>query len=136
MLNKNKIPLYILSCFAVLSLCLIALAASYYLVIYLPQKDKEVTNSSPKTNQDNQSTKSIQDILDEIGPPANKSVLLDNCINDAYTAYKNNWNNDCINNGLGTSTTSGINCSLPASNANRWDQLHKESTDLCIQLYK
>jgi hypothetical protein len=67
-----------------------------------------------KTNRDKQRAESLKD-----------------CDSEAFNKFQINWQGDCKENGVGEF----IDCKLPQSHADKWQQELKDDKERCVKLY-
>jgi hypothetical protein len=92
------------------SIILIALSISYYLVIFLPHKEKEIIETSEKHIVENKKA-------------------LDSCLKSSRNKHQTNWNNTCLGSGQ------SLECGLPDSKSQRLEKIYTEDKDNCFKRY-
>jgi preprotein translocase subunit YajC len=108
----------------VLAILIVALSVAYYLVIFLPQKDKEQLDLQKQVQEQKQmEDKATKDAS------LQRSLGLHGCIIAADADGTSFWNTECKGLGLGE------DCRLPQYNADRVDQSIKDAKTLCFREY-
>lgn len=92
------------------TLLLIGFSVFYYLVIFLPGKEKD--------RVEQQRSESLT-----------KETRLNSCFNQAYDSYVDRWNSTCKLDGLKEK------CSLPTSRSELINTYHKDLKDECFKKY-
>lgn len=89
---------------------LLASSIAYYLVIFLPQKERTMLEQWSQQQVKNKS-------------------LLANCLDNASKVHENNWNDACASRGAGE------RCGLPTNVSSRIDKSHEGDKDDCFRKY-
>jgi hypothetical protein len=106
----------------------VALSVAYYLVIFLPQKEKARVEQQKQEQQQAQQAKDDAVRKDEKEKFDNK-ISLSSCLSRADISYSDNWNKNCK--ALGRE----IDCGLPAEQAADLDRSKKTEQDNCFKRY-
>lgn len=114
-----------------ISLFIIALAAAYYLVIFIPQKNKEQIYLQKQQLQEQANIQKQKD-QEQINLQNQKKQGLQDCLNLAEQHYTTNWNGDCPINGLDKKTDG---CTLSVHESSRWDSMEQQEKDNCFKQY-
>ncbi|OGI19666.1 MAG: hypothetical protein A3J06_03980 [Candidatus Moranbacteria bacterium RIFCSPLOWO2_02_FULL_48_19] len=107
---------------------IVALSVAYYLVIFLPQKEKVRVEQQKQEQQQVQQAKDDAVKRDEKEKSDNKKSLT-SCLFAADIGYTNNWDKACKKLG------GGVNCGLPAEQADGLDRHKKNEQDNCFKRY-
>lgn len=105
----------------VISALAVAFSAVYYLVIFLPEKERMKLEWEKEAATAEANRKAADETY--------RRLMLDACLADADSNYSTNWENSCKV--LGKAK----DCSLPSDTADRWDKLHKQDRDECYKRY-
>ncbi len=93
-----------------ISILLIALSVSYYLIIFLPQKERTAIEQSEKHIIENKKA-------------------LDSCLESSFNKHQKNWNNACLSIGQ------AFECGLPHSKSQRLEKVYTEDKNNCFKKY-
>ena len=89
---------------------LVALSVAYYLVIFLPQKERIAQDRQDQQRSQNK-------------------VFLANCLDGAAKLHEQNWNEACASRG------DGDRCGLPSNTSSRIDKSYESSKDDCFKKF-
>lgn len=100
-----------------ISMLIVALSLGYYFVIFLPQKESQRLLREESIRKQ------------EVNEAKERQRQLNFCLTAAEFSKDNFWDRECESRGLTE------NCSLPAYNADRVDDTHKEDRNECFRKF-
>ena len=97
----------------------------YHYGIYVPQHEREQIAAAEQSK--------IETAASAKAAAASAKVDYDECVSNAYSAYRNGWNSDCKLSGMDKKSDG---CSLPAYQLERWNKYLEDEKANCLDIYK